>query len=142
MQWLMCGEWGCPLENAPKLAMGQRNRNLKKNEVSASICLCIPLPSHILWIYLLGTDESNAHRNYVPYLESVTDASERSPFRKIMKNCNCWNIYCYYCFYIKFLVTFCVSTFSLSCLYFRFWKWNFHQEEIHISLWYLTSNLR
>ena len=113
----------------------------KKQSISLNMSV-LPSALHISWIYLLDTDENNAHRNYVTYLESVTDASERSPMGKIMNDCNCWNIYCYYCYYIKFLVTFCLSTCSLSFSYFGFWKWNFHQEEIDISLWYLTSNLR
>ena len=29
-QWLTTGEWGCPLDNGPKLAMGQLNSSLKK----------------------------------------------------------------------------------------------------------------
>ena len=134
--WVRLSPWECP-QSWP----WARQIEVKKNKVSAWTCLCIPLALHISWIYLLDTDENNAHRNYVTYLESVTDASERSPFGKIMNNCNCWNIYCYYCFYIKFLVT-CLSACSLSCLYFGFWKWNFYQEEINISFWYLTSNLR
>ena len=29
-QWLPLGEWGCPLNNDPKLVMGQLNSSLKK----------------------------------------------------------------------------------------------------------------
>ena len=28
-QWLTSGEWGCPLDNGPKLAMGQPNSSFK-----------------------------------------------------------------------------------------------------------------
>ena len=30
MQWLTSGEWGCPLNNGPKLAMGLPNSSWKK----------------------------------------------------------------------------------------------------------------
>ena len=32
-QWLTSGEWGCPLDNGPKLAMGQPNSSLKKKKI-------------------------------------------------------------------------------------------------------------
>ena len=31
VQWLTSGEWDCPLENGPKLAMGQLDISLKKH---------------------------------------------------------------------------------------------------------------
>ena len=31
-QWLTSGEWGCPLDNGPKLAVGQPNSSLKKRK--------------------------------------------------------------------------------------------------------------
>ena len=31
-QWLTSGEWGCPIDNGPKLALGQPNSSLKKKK--------------------------------------------------------------------------------------------------------------
>ena len=38
-QWLTTGEWGCPLDNGPKLAMGQLNSSLKKKKDMAASLL-------------------------------------------------------------------------------------------------------
>ena len=35
------------------------------------------------------------------YLESITDASKRCPLRKLMNNCDCWNIYRFSCYFQK-----------------------------------------
>ena len=34
MQWLTSDEWDCPLDNRPKLAMGQPNSSYKKNYIN------------------------------------------------------------------------------------------------------------
>ena len=36
-------------------------------------------------------------------MESITDGSERCPLRKIMNNRDCWNVYRFSCFFLKYL---------------------------------------
>ena len=36
-------------------------------------------------------------------MESITDGSKRCPLRKIMNNRDCWNVYRFSCFFLKYL---------------------------------------
>ena len=59
---------------------------------------------HLRWLFLEGVCKGTSlvkifRSCHFNVLESITDASERCPLRKIMNKRNCWNFYRFSCFF-------------------------------------------